>query len=170
ELDVTIALDKKGQTINRSAYRNSRGTVIRVVKTREPILTDDAQIDDAFKEQESIMAYGIRSIMCAPLVVRDHCIGAVYVDSRINANLFGPKHRDMLQAFCHQAAIAIDNARLFADLTRTIRQVNEDKQYMDNIFASIANGLITTDSSCIFTTFKVASAKILRIEPMSVIG
>jgi len=170
ELDFTIALDKKGQTINRSAYRNSRGTVIRVVKTREPILTDDAQIDDAFKEQESIMAYGIRSIMCAPLVVRDHCIGAVYVDSRINANLFGPKHRELLLAFCHQAAIAIDNARLFADLTRTIRQVNEDKQYMDNIFASIANGVITTDSSGIVTTFNGAAAKTLRMDPKSAIG
>jgi len=170
ELDFTIALDKQGQTIDRSAYRNSRGTVIRVVKTREPILTDDAQIDDAFKKQESIMAYGIRSIMCAPLVVRDHCIGAVYVDSRINANLFGPKHRDLLLAFCHQAAIAIDNARLFADLTRTIRQVNEDKQYMDNIFASIANGVITTDSAGIVTTFNGAAAKTLRMDPKSAIG
>ena len=167
ELDFTIALDKQGQTIDRSAYRNSRGTVIRVVKTREPILTDDAQIDDAFKEQESIMAYGIRSIMCAPLVVRDHCIGAVYVDSRINANLFGP---ELLLAFCHQAAIAIDNARLFADLTRTIRQVNEDKQYMDNIFASIANGVITTDSAGIVTTFNGAAAKTLRMDPKSAIG
>ena len=170
ELDFTIALDKQGQTIDRSAYRNSRGTVIRVVKTREPILTDDAQIDDAFKKQESIMAYGIRSIMCVPLVVRDHCIGAVYVDSRINANLFGPKHRELLLAFCHQAAIAIDNARLFADLTRTIRQVNEDKQYMDNIFASIANGVITTDSSGIVTTFNGAAAKTLRMDPKSAIG
>ena len=122
ELEFTIALDKQGTTIDRSAYRNSRSTVNRVVRTREPILTDDAQVDDALKEQESIMAYGIRSIMCAPLVVRDHCIGAVYVDSRINANLFGPKHRDLLLAFCHQAAIAIDNARLFADLTRTFAQ------------------------------------------------
>lgn len=170
ELDFTIALDKQGQTIDRSAYRNSRSTVNRVVKTREPILTDDAQIDDALKGQESIMAYGIRSIMCAPLVVRDHCIGAVYVDSRINANLFGPKHRELLLAFCHQAAIAIDNARLFADLTRTIRQVNEDKQYMDNIFASIANGVITTDSSGIVTTFNDAAAKTLRMDPKGAIG
>ncbi|TMC38627.1 MAG: GAF domain-containing protein [Chloroflexi bacterium] len=170
ELDFTIALDKQGQTIDRSAYRNSRSTVNRVVKTREPILTDDAQIDDALKGQESILAYGIRSIMCAPLVVRDHCIGAVYVDSRINAKLFGPKHRELLLAFCHQAAIAIDNARLFADLTRTIRQVNEDKQYMDNIFASIANGVITTDSSGIVTTFNGAAAKTLRMDPKSAIG
>jgi adenylate cyclase len=170
ELEFTIALDKQGQPIDRSTYRNSRSTVNRVVQTREPILTDDAQADQALKEQESIMAYGIRSIMCAPLVVRDHCIGAVYVDSRINANLFGPKHREMLLAFCHQAAIAIDNARLFADLTKTIRKVNEDKQYMDNIFASIANGVITTDSAGIVTTFNDAAAKILRMDPKVAVG
>ena len=170
ELDFTIALNKEGQTIDRTAYKNSRSTVDRVVQTREPILTDDAQVDDALKAQASIMTYGIRSIMCAPLVVRDHCIGAVYVDSRINANLFEPKHRDLLLAFCHQAAIAIDNARLFDDLNKTIRKVNEDKQYMDNIFSSIANGVITTNSSGIVTTFNGAAAKILRISPSKAIG
>ncbi len=170
ELAFTIALDKTGQTIDRSAYRNSRSTVKRVVQTREPVLTDDAQLDEALRGQESIMAYGIRSIMCAPLVVRNHCIGAVYVDSRINANLFGPKHRELLLAFCHQAAIAIDNARLFADLNKTIRKVNEDKQYMDNIFASIANGVVTTDSAGVITTFNEAAATILRIDPRTAVG
>jgi len=170
EIEFTIALDKSGRTIDRSAYRNSRSTVKRVVQTREPVLTDDAQLDDVLKGQESIMAYGIRSIMCAPLVVRDHCIGAVYVDSRINANLFGPKHRELLRAFCHQAAIAIDNARLFADLNKTIRKVNDDKQYMDNIFSSIANGVITTNSVGIITTFNEAAATILRIDPKTAVG
>src|SRR2546421_9424911 len=169
ELEFTIARDKRMRTIDEKAFKISRSTVNRVVRTREPLLTDDAQIDAALKAQESIMAYGIRSIMCAPLVVRDNCIGAVYVDSRINANLFVPKHRELLLAFCNQAAIAIDNARLFADLTKTIRKVNEDKQYMDNIFASIANGVITTDSSGIVTTFNDAAARILRINPKSAV-
>src|SRR5436190_5713847 len=116
KLESKIARDKHQRTIDQSEFefQISRSTVERVVRTREPVLTDDAQIDDALKGQESIMAIGIRSIMCVPLVVRDHCIGAVYVDSRINANLFSAKHRDLLLAFCHQAAIAIDNARLFA--------------------------------------------------------
>src|SRR5207245_540333 len=116
------------------------------------------------------MGSGTRSIMCAPLGVRDHCIGAVSVYSCINANLFGPNPRELLLAFCHQAAIAIDNARLFADLTRTIRKVNEDKQYMDNIFASIANGVVTTDSSGIITAFNRAAYMILGLNPVEVIG
>jgi adenylate cyclase len=170
ELEFIIARDKKASTIDKSTFKISRSTVDRVVRTREPLLTDDAQLDVDLKNQNSIMAYGIRSILCAPLVVRDHCIGAVYVDSRVNANLFGPQHRDLLLAFSHQAAIAIDNARLFADLTRTIRQVNEDKQYMDNIFASIANGVITTDASGLITTFNDAAAKILLLNPQHAIG
>jgi adenylate cyclase len=169
-LDFTIALDKEARSIERSEFNISRSTVDKVVHTREPVLTDDAQADAALKGSESIVIHGIRSIMCAPLVVRNNCIGAVYVDSRINANLFSPKHRELLLAFCHQAAIAIDNARLFADLTKTIRQVNEDKQYMDNIFASIANGVITTDSAGLITTFNDAAAKILRINPKNVTG
>lgn len=169
ELTFEIARDKFANTIDRSEFNFSRGTVERVVRSHEPVLThNDAQVE--MREQESIVAYGIRSIICAPLMVRGNCIGAVYVDSRINANLFGPKHRDLLVAFCNQAAIAIDNARLFADLNRALRTVEEDKQYMDNIFASIANGVITTDPDGIITKFNEAAGMILRINPLSAIG
>src|SRR6266516_378178 len=169
-LEFKIARDKRQRTIDLSEFKISRSTVERVVRTRDPLLTDDAQNDAALKAQESIMAFGIRSIMCVPLVVRDHCIGAVYVDSRINANMFSAKHRDLLLAFCHQAAIAIDNARLFADLSKALRTVEEDKQYMDNIFASIANGVVTTDSTGIITKFNDAAGIMLQINPLSAVG
>src|SRR5712692_6662607 len=170
KLEFTIARDKEKRTIDQSAfqYQISRSTVERVVDTQEPVLNDDAQIES--KGQESIIAFCIRSIMCVPLVVRKTCIGAVYVDSRIDANLFGDKHRDLLLTFCHQAAIAIDNARLFADLKKVLQKVEEDKQYMDNIFASIANGVITTDSSGIVTKFNDAAGMILQINPLSAVG
>ncbi len=173
ELEFTMARDKNAQSISEGEFATakiSRKTIMRVIETRVPLLTDDAQLDAAFSAQESIRAYGIRSIMCAPLVVRDNCIGAVYVDSRINARLFHPKHKDLLLAFCNQAAIAIDNARLFADLNKAIQQVKEDKQYMDNIFGSIANGVITTDSTGIITSFNAAACIILRLDARQAIG
>ncbi len=167
EPEFAMARDKNAHVISESAFATaqiSRNTVKRVIRTREPVLTtNDALSDNALKGQESIMTYGIRSIMCAPLVVRNNCIGAVYVDSRFTARLFNPKHLEMLLAFCNQGAIAIDNARLFADLNKAIRKVREDKQYMDNIFASIANGVITTDASGIITTFNAAASIILRL-------
>jgi class 3 adenylate cyclase/PAS domain-containing protein len=165
EPELTIGRDKQARTISQqdATAEISWSTVRRVVTTHEPELTDNAQADKALNAQASIIAYRILSIMCAPLMVRGNCIGVVYVDSRLSAGLFGPKQRDLLGAFCNQAAIAIDNARLFADLNKAIRQVREDKQYMENIFGSIANGVITTDSNGIITTFNVAASLILNL-------
>jgi adenylate cyclase len=172
EPELTIGRDKQARTISQQDARAeiSWSTVRRVITTHIAELTDNAQADDALKAQESIITYGIRSIMCAPLMVRDRCIGAVYVDSRLSAGLFGPKHRDLLGAFCNQAAIAIDNARLFSDLNKAIKQVREDKQYMENIFGSIANGVITTDSTGIITTFNVAASLILNLQPEQILN
>lgn len=165
-LEFAIARDQNAQSIPESVFATapiSRNTVKRVIRTREPVLTADTQSDDALKAQESILAYGIRSIMCVPLVVHSDCIGAVYVDSRLSAKIFAPKHSELLLAFCNQAAIAIDNARLF-------QKIKQDKQYMDNIFGSIANGIITTNSDGIVTTFNDAASFILRLQSDEVIG
>lgn len=171
DLHFEIARDKKAHSIDASAFdfQISRSTVERVVRTRQLIVTShDAQVE--LKDAESVLMHGIRSIMCAPLIVRDTCIGAVYVDSRVVASLFLPKQGDLLMAFCRQAAIAIDNARLFADLNQALRKVEEDKQYMDNIFASIANGVITTNSAGMITKFNEAAGFILQINPLAVVG
>lgn len=171
DLRFEIARDKEARSIDASAFdfQISRSTVERVVRTRQLIMTShDAQVE--LPEAQSVLMHGIRSIMCAPLIVRDNCIGAVYVDSRIVAGLFLPKQGDLLMAFCRQAAIAIDNARLFADLNLALRKVEEDKQYMDNIFASIANGVITTDSMGTITKFNEAAGFILNINPLAVVG
>src|SRR6266536_2971228 len=87
--EFRMARDKEAHTISESEFATapiSRSTVMRVINTRTPVLNDlDGQ---SLQGTESIMTYGILSIMCAPLIVRNTCIGAVYVDSRINANLF----------------------------------------------------------------------------------
>ena len=168
ELTFAIARDKGHNSIDKSEFKISMGTIERVVRTRKPELAGDAP--EELKGQESILIHGIRSIICAPLIVRNKCIGAVYVDSRVTAKLFTEKHRDLVLAFCNQAAIAINNARLFDDLNRALRTVEEDRQYMDNIFASIANGVITTNPAGIITKFNDAAGFILHINPVSAVG
>src|SRR5207248_971059 len=49
-------------------------------------------------------------------------------------------------------------------------QVNKDKQYMDNIFASVANGVITFDSAGLIKMFNHAAATILNMNPLSALG
>jgi PAS domain S-box-containing protein len=169
-LRFAAARGSDGQVLRENDFGLSGGVVEQVWRTQEPLLTVDAQSDDRLRERVSIVAYGIRSVMCAPMRVRGHAVGLVYVDSRNQAALFDAAHLDLLAAFCNQAAIAIDNARLFADLRRRIREISAMKSYTDDIFGSIASGVVTADTLGSITAFNRAAERIFGLAGELAVG
>jgi len=102
--------------------------------------------------------------------VKNELIGLLYADNRIRSGIFTETERDLLAAFANQAAIAIENARLFASLRRTLAEVTELKNMMDNIFASIASGVITADVEDQITLCNRAAEAILGQAASSIVG
>lgn len=151
-------------------FNISQGIVEGVWQSQKPLLTLDAQDDARLQQRVSIVAYGIRSVMCAPLRVHGHGVGIVYVDSRNQSALFDASHLDLLAAFCNQAAIAIDNARLVTNLRQRIREISSMKAYTDIIFDSIASGVVTTDTVGQVTTFNHSARKIFDLQAEQAIG
>lgn len=145
DLTMRIARNWEQESVDPSEFAISRTIIDRVVAEREPLLTTNAQEDPRFGGQESIIAYNLRSILCVPLKYKGEITGVIYADNRIRTGLFTEAERDLLMAFSNQAAIAIENARLFESVKRTLDEVTELKSLMDNIFASIASGVITAD-------------------------
>ena len=89
----------------------SQSIVDEVYASGASMVTSDANSDMRFKERKSIVAYQIRSILCVPLKLRDHIIGAVYVDKRFDTHYFNSADLKFMEAFAHLAAIAISNAQ-----------------------------------------------------------
>ncbi|MBN2146772.1 MAG: GAF domain-containing protein [Anaerolineales bacterium] len=145
ELTSRIARNWEKESIDPSEFAISSTVVNRVVSEGQPVLTTNAQEDPRFGAQESIIAYNLRSILCVPLRVKGVVTGVIYTDNRIRTGLFSDAERDLLIAFSDQAAVAIENARLFESVRRTLAEVTELKSLMDNVFASIASGVITAD-------------------------
>jgi putative nucleotidyltransferase with HDIG domain len=104
------------QTIEEPDFQISRSIVDRVKNEGSPVLTVDAQKDDRFSQQLSIVTKGLRSILCVPLKSKDKLIGIIYVDNRLASGVFKPDDLDLLNAVSSSAAIAIENAGLFKDL------------------------------------------------------
>jgi PAS domain S-box-containing protein len=134
------------------------------------VLTTNAQEDPRFGGHESIVAYNLRSILCVPLKLKSEIIGAIYADNRIRSGIFTEYERDLLNAFANQSAVAIENARLFASVRASLAEVSELKNLMDNIFASIANGVMTTDSEERITLCNRAAADILGYSRQDLLG
>ncbi len=157
ELEYKTARNMDRETIEGSSSFNiSRTIVQRVAEQGVAVVTTNAQEDPRFSAQESVVSYNLRSILCVPLMVKDVVTGVIYADNRIRAGLFGDSHRELLTAFANQAAIAIDNARLFASVVNA-------KNLMDNIFASITSGVITTDVDDKITLLNRAAEHILTL-------
>ncbi len=145
ELAIRIGRNWEQESIDKSELAISRTVIYRVANEGQPVLTTNAQEDPRFTGQQSVVAYNLRSILCVPLKVKDVVTGVIYADNRIRSGLFTQKDLDLLVAFSHQAAVALENARLFDSVRRTLAEVTELKNLMDNVFSSIASGVLTTD-------------------------
>ncbi|MEW5868696.1 MAG: adenylate/guanylate cyclase domain-containing protein [Chloroflexota bacterium] len=145
EFVTFIARNWEQESIDASESAISRTVINRVVSEGQPILTTNAQEDPRFGGQESIIIYNLRSILCVPLKVKGELTGVIYADNRIHTGIFSETERDLLLTFANHAAVALENARLFESVRRTLAEVSELKNLMDNVFASIVSGVITAD-------------------------
>lgn len=94
----------------------SHTTVQKVLKTTKPLLSFDAHSDERFDDVKSVVLHKIQSIAVVPLILKGTMIGVIYIDSREQKAGFTRQSLGFLQAFANQAAIALENARLLAQL------------------------------------------------------
>ncbi len=170
QMATRVARNWEQESLNQNEYEVSRTVIQRVIELGESVLTTNAQQDPRFGGQQSIIAFNLRSILCVPLKVKNDLIGVIYADNRIRSGIFTDSQKELLVAFSNQAAIAIDNARLFESLRSTLSEVTALKNMMDNIFASIASGVITANIDDIVTLCNRAAENIIGQTTQQIVG
>ena len=84
----------------------------RVLAEKCSLLISDAQVDDALRQQKSIVMHRVRSMMAVPLQTGDRVIGLIYVDNSTFIRPFTQEDLDLLTVMANVAAIRIEHARL----------------------------------------------------------
>jgi len=96
-----------------------------LIEQRHPIIVTDVQQDNRFEKFEA--TYYIRGWMAIPLFAKDKIIGFLNLDSR-KPGFFNEEHAAIAQTFANQAAIAMENARLFEQEYQRRRQAENLSQ------------------------------------------
>ena len=124
ELSCELVRSETGSDLTEK-LEVSRTIVHKVLNDGVSILTVNAQEDAQFDKAKSIREFNIRSAICAPLLFREEIMGVIYLDNRASTGSFSQEDQMFLIALCHQAGVALGNARLH-------RRVVQENVWLEN--------------------------------------
>lgn len=116
----------------------SRSAVQTVLATGNPVVSTDAQSDAELGEKASVLARGIRALLCVPVRALDRLIGVMYADSRLPGAAFTELDLEILAALASQAGLAIAVARLDGELKGLVRRIAEAPDVEPQLRAQLA--------------------------------
>jgi PAS domain S-box-containing protein len=87
-----------------------------VIRTHESVILDDASRPNLFSEDDYLRGRQFRSILCLPLIKQGRLTGLLYLENTLTSYAFSPDRIAILELLAAQAAISLENTRLYGDL------------------------------------------------------
>jgi serine phosphatase RsbU (regulator of sigma subunit) len=136
ELEFKMARGRSRQTLSGGSFAISRKIPEEVFRTGAPRIVADLLDGELANVHMGTVALGIRNVLCVPLkLVRyvdsadiaedERRIGVLYLDSREKGVLLSSSTRAALETFATEAAVAIENARLYRETMEKARMEQE---------------------------------------------
>ena len=152
---ILVAMVEEGKSpqllpsIPLEASQDLAVSVVNTVKhTLQPVVLVDARIDTQFAVDSYIEKYQPKSIICSPILNQGYSIGVLYLENNLTVGAFTGDRIEVLNLICAQAAISLENARLYqaakqalTDLKQAQLQIvqSEKMSVLGNLVAGIAH-------------------------------
>lgn len=105
-----------------------------------------------------------------PIRRQENLVGLIALGPQKSGRPYSGRDLDLLRTLADQTAVALENACLFHRVQRNLEEITRMKNLMDNVFASIASGVITTDVLGQITLFNRAAESILCVPTDKCLG
>ncbi|MDY7015140.1 MAG: GAF domain-containing protein, partial [Cyanobacteriota bacterium] len=124
-------------------------SLIRYVQqTLKTLVIDDATLETAWAGDVYIIRQQPKSLLCAPLLDRGKLLGLLYLENHLTAGAFTNDRVEVLNLLCAQAAISLENARLYQNLQHSLDELqaaqlqlvqSEKMSALGNLVAGVAH-------------------------------
>jgi GAF domain-containing protein/ABC-type sugar transport system substrate-binding protein len=146
--EVSFPLYAEGEQVRRSVERRraGKGMTECVIRTREPLLVKENV--NARLEELGIELIGreSESWLGVPIVIGEQVLGVIALQSYTTPRLYDEHDRDLLTAIANQAAIAIENARLFERTQAVLGERTEELDLFQYMVGSSLDAILMTDA------------------------
>ena len=104
----------------------STGIVNYVIRTQETLVLNDATCEGEFIRDPYILTAQPKSILCIPLLNQGKLSGILYLENNLTAGAFTAERIEILNIISSQAAISIENSRLYATLEQKVEERTQE--------------------------------------------
>ncbi len=122
---VKVARNISKDLLEGDDFRVSLSAVGEVVKNGQPLVTDNAILDQRFESAESVHELDLKSILVLPLTTADEVVGVLYMDHSYETERFHGQESEVLQIFADHAGLALQKAQMIQGLRQNNKQLAE---------------------------------------------
>ncbi len=119
----------------------SQGIVNYVLRTEERVILYDALSDKLFGNDEYVRRWQAQSVLCMPVLTHKTLIGVLYLENNLVKGAFTAERFEILQVVASQAAISLENIRLYRSLEEKVNertaQLNERTLELEHAYAEM---------------------------------
>lgn len=168
---AALLLDDDGKTLRFAAASGPKGSEVLpftlqigegiagwVALHGQPAIVNDTAHDPRFKRDfDQDTGFETQSILCVPLRVQGNTLGVIEVINRVDGHPFTSANAELLLAVANQAAVVLENARLYevlnrrverseSALERTNRRLEDERNLFSTVLQGMTGGVIVTDA------------------------
>jgi signal transduction histidine kinase len=131
EIEFKVVVGGSGEELIGSRLKKGQGVVGQVAETGIPVIENDV----AHNTQQTDVSsdFATQSLLAVPLIAKENVIGVLEVINKTDKTLFVQDDIDLLTTFAGQAAIAIENARLFEMTDLQLAQQVRELEILETI-------------------------------------
>ncbi len=137
----------------------SLAVISYVRQTGESVVLGDALADERFADDPYIMSTRARSILCVPIVHHGRLSGMLYLENNLAADTFTADRIEMLRILSAQAAISLENAKLYEDVTQEVL----GRRRAEEMLRAVTEGTASVTGDDFFTSLVRHLASALQV-------
>ncbi len=129
------ALERRGELCS---------AIVRYVfRTRASVVLGDAANEGGFVQDSYVLEHRPKSILCIPIQRQNRVVGVLYLENNQVTDAFTPDRIQVLDVLATQAAISIENAKLYDELSRALMETKESERIKTEFLARTSHELRT---------------------------
>lgn len=146
ELTEQNAIAINTQAVPLNSHSPLPVPLIQYVKnTQKSIIIDELETDISGILKGYLLKYQPQSVFCLPLLNKGRNVAIIYLEHATMKGVFTPQRQTMLEFLCTQAAVALENSRLYHETQQAFQEIQYKEAQARAIFEAANDGLLITD-------------------------